>query len=103
LGGVKAQILMCGSTQTTENIHHRLKFQHLKTGHSIGGSLMNNYIHYVSGFFEHNQEADDGFTKLIANGLPPEPVKIYIHHSPTLSHESTEGNNEILKDILVEW
>jgi hypothetical protein len=93
---------MCDSTQTTEKNHNKLEFQPVKTGRSIGGSFMNNYIHYVSGFFEHNQEADDGFTKLIANGLPPEHVKIYIHHSPTHAHESTEVNNEVLKDILVD-
>lgn len=39
---------MCDSTQTTEKIHNKLKFQHVKTGRSIGGSLMNKYIHYVS-------------------------------------------------------
>ncbi|ABE55541.1 conserved hypothetical protein [Shewanella denitrificans OS217] len=63
---------------------------------------MNHYTHYVSGFFEHNQEADDVFTKLIENGLPPERVKIYTHHSPALTHKPTEGNNEVLKDILVD-
>lgn len=63
---------------------------------------MNHYIHYVSGFFEHNKEADDVFTKLIANGLPPERVQIYKHHSPAIAHESSEGNNEVLKDILVD-
>lgn len=63
---------------------------------------MNHYIHYVSGFFVHNQEADDVFTKLIAQGLPPERVQIYTHHSPALAHKPTEDNNEVLKDILVD-
>lgn len=102
LGRVKEQTLMCGSKQTTEKIHNKLKLRSVKTSRSIGGSFMNNYIHYVLGFCEHNQEADDGFTKLIANGLPPERVKIYKHHSPTHAHEFTEGNNEVLKDILVD-
>ncbi len=63
---------------------------------------MNHYIHYVSGFFEHHQEADDIFTKLIAQGLPSERVQIYTHHSSAHTHEPTEGNNEVLKDILVD-
>lgn len=63
---------------------------------------MNHYIHYVSGFFEHHQAADDVFTKLIAQGLPRERVQIYTHHSPALVHDPTEGNNEVLKDILVD-
>jgi hypothetical protein len=63
---------------------------------------MNHYIHYVSGFFEHDQEANDVFEKLIAQGLPSEHVHIYTHHSPAHTHESSEGSNEILKDILVD-
>lgn len=63
---------------------------------------MNHSIHYVSGFFEHLQQADAVFTKLIAQGLPPERVQIYKHHSPAIAHEPTERNNEVLKDILVD-
>tara|TARA_R110001583_G_scaffold9433_13_gene44820 strand:+ start:551 stop:1096 length:546 start_codon:yes stop_codon:yes gene_type:complete len=67
---------------------------------------MNNDIHYVSGIFEHHQEADDVFTKLITQGLPKERVQIYTHHSPAhtseVTHEPTEDNNKVLKDILVD-
>ena len=59
---------------------------------------MNHYIHYVSGFFEHRAEADDAFNKIIAQGLPDERVQLHTHHLPT--RESTEGSNEVLKDVL---
>lgn len=63
---------------------------------------MNHYIHYVSGFFEHQREADDVFAKLISQGLPHERVQNYRHHAPALAHEPSEGSNEVLKDILVD-
>lgn len=61
---------------------------------------MNNYIHYVSGFFEHRQEADDVVAKLLAKGLPRERVKLYTAESVAPIHKSTEGSNEVLKDVL---
>lgn len=38
---------------------------------------MNNYVHFVSGFFVHRKDADDVFEKLISKGLPRERVKTY--------------------------
>jgi hypothetical protein len=63
---------------------------------------MNKNMHYVSGFFEHHQQADAVLTKLIAQGLPRERVQIYTHHSPAFAHEPSEGDNEVLKDIAVD-
>lgn len=63
---------------------------------------MNHYTHYVSGFFEHREEANDVFTKLIAQGIPSERVQIYDSSSVAASHESEEGNNEVLKEVLVD-
>lgn len=60
---------------------------------------MKNYVHYVSGFFTHREEANDVFTKLIATGLPHSRVQIYASHAP--AHMSTEGSNQVLKKVLV--
>jgi len=63
---------------------------------------MNHDVHYVSGFFAHQEEVNDVFTKLIAQGLPRERVQIYTYQSPTPTHESSDGSNEVLKDVLVD-
>jgi VIT1/CCC1 family predicted Fe2+/Mn2+ transporter len=62
---------------------------------------MNHDVHYVCGFFAHQEEVDDVFTKLIAQGLPRERVQIYTYQSPRPTHESSDGSNEVLKDVLV--
>jgi hypothetical protein len=63
---------------------------------------MNHYTHYVSGFFEHREEANDVYTKLIAQGIPEERVQIYDSRSVTPTHKSVEGSNEVLKEVLVD-
>lgn len=63
---------------------------------------MNHYLHYVSGFFAHREEADDVFAKLIAQGLPPERVQIYSSRAIPPVHEPTESSNDVLKDVLVD-
>jgi hypothetical protein len=61
---------------------------------------MKNYVHYVSGFFTHQDQAEDVFSKLIATGLPQSRVQFYASHAP--DHISTEGSNQVLKKILVD-
>lgn len=63
---------------------------------------MNDYVHYVSGFFEHRKEADDVIEKLIAHGIAPERVHIFTQQSPALNHEATESSNQVLKDVLID-
>jgi len=63
---------------------------------------MNHHNHYVSGFFEHHQEADDVFAKLVAQGIPRARVKIYTSASPTIVHKPSADSNEVLKDVLVD-
>jgi hypothetical protein len=61
---------------------------------------MKHYVHYVSGFFAHREEADNVFTKLIGSGIPQNRVQIYASHAP--AHNSAEGSNEVLKEVLVD-
>ena len=63
---------------------------------------MNHYVHFVTGFFEHSAEAEDVFTKLIAQGIPSNRVMTYAAHTPAPPHNSTEGSNEILTEVLVD-
>jgi len=63
---------------------------------------MTTYVHYVSGFFAHREEADDVIEKLIAQGIAPDRVQIYKQNSPTPTHEATESSNQVLKDVLID-
>lgn len=63
---------------------------------------MNNYLHFVSGFFAHSKAADDVFKKLIAQGLPKERVQMYSKLTTAPVHESTEGSDQVFKEILVD-
>ena len=63
---------------------------------------MNDYVHYVSGFFAHHEEANDVFEKLIAQGIPRERVQVYKQHTPAPTHEAAESSNQVLKDVLVD-
>lgn len=61
---------------------------------------MKHYVHYVSGFFAHREEAEDVVAKLIAAGITHKRVQIYASHAP--AHISSEGSNEVLKEVLVD-
>lgn len=63
---------------------------------------MKHYTHYVSGFFAHSKAAEDVFQKLIAQGLPKERVQMYSALTTAPVHESTEGSDQVLKEILVD-
>ena len=63
---------------------------------------MNDYVHYVSGFFAQRDEADDVVEKLISQCIPRERVQVYKHDSPVVKHEATESSNQVLKDVLVD-
>jgi hypothetical protein len=61
---------------------------------------MKDYVHYVSGYFTHQDQAEDVFSKLIATGLPRNRVQIYTSHSS--AHVSSGGSNQVLKKILID-
>lgn len=61
---------------------------------------MKDYVHYVSGYFTHQDQAEDVFSKLISTGLPRNRVQIYTSHSS--AHISSRGSNQVLKKILID-
>lgn len=63
---------------------------------------MTTYVHYVSGFFAHREEANDVFDKLIAQGLPRERVQTYNPSTIAPTHEPAESSNQVLKEVLVD-
>jgi hypothetical protein len=63
---------------------------------------MTTYVHYVSGFFAHREEADDVFEKLIAQGIARERVQTYTNTTTAPVHEPAESSNQVLKDVLVD-
>ncbi len=63
---------------------------------------MNTYRHYISGFFTHHDQAEIAYNQLIAQGIPANRVQIF-HSQPTMpTHSSTDGSNQVLKDVLVD-
>ena len=63
---------------------------------------MNDYVHYVTGFFEHSKETNDVLEKLAAQGLPRERVQTYSELTTAPVHEPVESSNQVLKEILVD-
>lgn len=62
---------------------------------------MENYRHYVSGFFAHRDQAENVVSELVAAGLPLVRVHLFDKESLPL-HEATESSDVVLKDIVVD-
>ncbi|MFO1389148.1 hypothetical protein [Cellvibrio sp.] len=63
---------------------------------------MENYRHYLSGLFSHSDQAQMAYTQLVALGIPPNRVQIFDSTSSLPTHKSTEGSNQVLKEVLVD-
>lgn len=63
---------------------------------------MENYRHFLSGFFEHRDQAQIVFDQLVEKGLPSTRLHMFDADSPPQQHKSNEGSNEVLKDVLVD-
>lgn len=63
---------------------------------------MSSYRHYLSGFFTHRDQADIAETRLITGGLPRTRLQIFDSNSTPLTHKSTDGSNQVLKEVLVD-
>lgn len=63
---------------------------------------MENYRHFLSGFFEYRDQADNVFDQLVEKGLPSTRLHLFDANSPPSQHKSEEGSNEVLKDVLVD-
>lgn len=63
---------------------------------------MDNYRHYLSGFFEHRDQAQQVLYQLVNEGVPTTRLYLFDKHSTPQQHESLESSNEVLKDVLVD-
>ncbi len=63
---------------------------------------MENYRHYVSGFFAHRDQAEKAVSDLVVAGLPIERVHLFDKDNTPGSHAPTESSEVVLKDIVVD-
>lgn len=63
---------------------------------------MEQYRHFVSGFFAHRDDAELAVSKLVVAGLPLTRVHLLDRDSIEPTHEATESSDKVLKDIVVD-
>lgn len=63
---------------------------------------MENYRHYVSGFFAHRDQAEKAVSDLVVAGLPLTRVHLFDKDSIPPTHTATESSDKVLKDIVVD-
>lgn len=63
---------------------------------------MNQYRHYVSGFFANRADAERLRVELSALGLPIERIHLFEAEAATPTPAPPAGSNEVLKDIVVD-
>jgi len=63
---------------------------------------MAEYLHHVSGFFSHRDEAEGALARLVERGLPREQLQLFDANSgPPVAQPSGESN-EVITNILVD-
>lgn len=63
---------------------------------------MNEYRHYVSGFFAHRAEAEGALSCLVARGLRPAQLELFDADSGPSVTKLKGANNEVLTNVLVD-
>jgi len=63
---------------------------------------MDEYRHYVSGFFAHRAEAEGALSSLVERGLPRERLQIFDADSSPPVSEPQGQSNEVLTNVLVD-
>lgn len=63
---------------------------------------MENYRHYISGFFAHRDQAEKTISDLVVAGLPLERVHLFDKENMPSTHAPTESSELVLKDIVVD-
>jgi len=63
---------------------------------------MENYRHYVSGFFVHRDEAEKVVSELVVAGLPLTRIHLFDKDSTPVTHSAKNSSDLVLKDILVD-
>ncbi|HJV26081.1 MAG TPA: hypothetical protein VJ673_10340 [Aromatoleum sp.] len=63
---------------------------------------MDDYVHHVSGFFVHRNEADEAYRELVARGLPRERLQLLAAESLEATKPEEAESRSVLKDMLVD-
>ena len=63
---------------------------------------MNEFSHYVSGFFANLDQAQSAFTLLVERGVPRERLQLFDTDAPALAPAPQEDSNAVLKDVVVD-
>jgi hypothetical protein len=64
--------------------------------------MMTTYKHFVSGFFEHQDQVDHAVAELRAQQIPLAQIHVIHPDKSTSEHTSNEDSNHVLKDVLVD-
>lgn len=63
---------------------------------------MDDYRHYVTGFFAHQPEAEGALESLVGRGLPRAQLQLFHAESGPAATELKGENNEVLTNVLVD-
>ena len=63
---------------------------------------MNEYSHYVTGFFAHHEDAENAVSHLIERGLQRDQLTIFKSDIPLASAAPPTASDAVLKDVLVD-
>lgn len=63
---------------------------------------MSDYLHHVSGFFAHDDQAYDVQQKLIARNIPASRIHVLDKTTPHPPHRVKEDSHGVLKDMVVD-
>lgn len=63
---------------------------------------MNTYKHFVSGFFEHQDQVNEAVIKLHMLQIPTERIHLMQTKDSAVDHPAAEDSNHVLKDVLVD-
>lgn len=63
---------------------------------------MDEYRHYVSGFFAHREEAEGAVTRLVERGVPRDQLQLFDADSGPAVAKPKGESNEVLNKVLVD-
>lgn len=63
---------------------------------------MNSYLHHVTGFFEHEDQARDVQRHLLSANIPPDRIHLLNKASDESFHPVKEDSNGVLKEMAVD-
>jgi hypothetical protein len=63
---------------------------------------MSTYLHHVSGFFAHRDQAERAMSSLVEQGLARGQVQVLDSTAVAQTHNAAEDSNAVLKDVVVD-